>query len=191
MCLHLFNVNAPIRNAVYLEQATSGQEQQASLTSCLVMKSFILPSQHRASTSQERRATSNETSLSGFADQAIKVSDRKAARNSPAYAAEADQATEVTYRKAALKPHLPMQPIPKRVGSSEVNIMASRGRCGLNPASLSAFKAAIPPTTPSVPSYIPASGIASVCEPVTTAPVRHRIPRVAGHENPSSTAAAA
>ena len=66
--------------------------------------------------------------------------------------------------------HLPMHPRPKRVGSSLVNMSASMGLSGLKPASLRAFNAAMPPITPSVPSYAPAKGIASACEPVTTAP---------------------
>ena len=64
--------------------------------------------------------------------------------------------------------HLPMQPSPKRVGSSEVNIMTSMGRSGTKPVSLSALTAAMAPMTPSVPSYMPDSGIASQWEPVTT-----------------------
>ena len=66
--------------------------------------------------------------------------------------------------------HLPMHPNPKRVGSSEVNIIASMGCFGWKPASLRARRAAMAPTTPSVPSYMPARGMASVCEPVTIAP---------------------
>lgn len=64
-----------------------------------------------------------------------------------------------------------MQPRPKRVGSSLVNMRTSMGARGRKPARRSAATAAIGPMTPSVPSYAPARGIASACEPVTTAPV--------------------
>ena len=61
-----------------------------------------------------------------------------------------------------------MQPRPKRVGSSEVNIRTSMLRLGTKPLALRPFTAAMAPITPRVPSYAPASGIASQCDPVTT-----------------------
>ena len=67
-------------------------------------------------------------------------------------------------------PHLPMQPRPNLVGSSEVNMRTSMGLAGLNPADCSPLTAAMAPMTPSVPSYAPAKGMASQWEPVTTAP---------------------
>jgi len=48
--------------------------------------------------------------------------------------------------------------------------MASMGLRGLKPASFSALRAATAPTTPRVPSYIPAKGMASVWDPDSTAP---------------------
>ena len=63
-----------------------------------------------------------------------------------------------------------MQPRPKRVGSSEVKNRASMECLGLKPASWRALMAAIAPTTPRVPSYMPDFGMASQCDPVTTAP---------------------
>ncbi len=62
-----------------------------------------------------------------------------------------------------------MHPIPNRVGSSDVNIKSSMARFGRSPLVLIARSASSPPITPTVPSYIPANGIASVCEPVPTA----------------------
>mmetsp|Transcript_30760 Transcript_30760/g.86956 ORF Transcript_30760/g.86956 Transcript_30760/m.86956 type:complete len:238 (+) Transcript_30760:1100-1813(+) len=67
-------------------------------------------------------------------------------------------------------PRLPMQPSPKRVGSSEVNIITSRDFLGLNPTRLRDARASMPPRTPSTPSYIPASGMASQWEPVRMEP---------------------
>lgn len=75
--------------------------------------------------------------------------------------------------------HLLMQPSPKRVGSSDVKKMTSMGRCGLKPLSARALRAAIPPITPRVPSYAPARGMASQCDPVITAaaPSLHAVRR--------------
>ena len=64
---------------------------------------------------------------------------------------------------------LPRQPMPKRVGSSEVNMTSSMERRGRRPLRFSARIASRPPSTPTVPSYMPACGIASMCEPVATA----------------------
>ena len=74
--------------------------------------------------------------------------------------------------KAALERevNLPEQPSAKRVGSSLVNMMTSMPCRGRKPAACNACSAAMPPITPSVPSYAPASGMASVCEPVCTWP---------------------
>ena len=69
--------------------------------------------------------------------------------------------------------NLPEQPSANRVGSSLVNIITSMSRCGRKPAACNACSAAIPPITPSVPSYAPARGMASVCEPVWTLPTAH------------------
>ena len=63
----------------------------------------------------------------------------------------------------------PMQPMPKRVGSSEVNMTSSMERRGWRPLRLRARMASRPPRTPTVPSYMPAWGMASVWEPVATA----------------------
>lgn len=66
---------------------------------------------------------------------------------------------------------LPMQPRPNRVGSSEVNMTASIDLIGSYPANFRDFRAAIAPTTPTVPSYIPARGMASVWDPEAIIPV--------------------
>ena len=63
--------------------------------------------------------------------------------------------------------------MPKRVGSSEVNITMSMVRRGVKPAFFKARAAAMPPSTPTTPSYLPAWGMASQCEPV---PMRPRKP---------------
>ena len=63
-----------------------------------------------------------------------------------------------------------MQPRPKRVGSSEVKKSASMDFSGLKPDSCRALMAAMGPTTPRVPSYMPALGMASQWDPDTTAP---------------------
>lgn len=54
-----------------------------------------------------------------------------------------------------------MHPNPKRVGSSDVKNSTSMGLLGLKPAFCSPFTAAMPPNTPTVPSYMPAWGMAS------------------------------
>ena len=61
------------------------------------------------------------------------------------------------------------QPMPKRVGSSAQNEISSIDRCGRKPALCNARIASSPPSTPTVPSYAPAFGIASMCDPVATA----------------------
>ena len=63
---------------------------------------------------------------------------------------------------------LPRQPSPKRVGSSAVKLMSSTGRRGRTPAARSARIASSPPSTPTTPSKRPASGMASMWEPVAT-----------------------
>ena len=55
------------------------------------------------------------------------------------------------------------------MGSSDVNIIISILRFGLKPLSFSKRMASIAPITPTVPSYFPDCGMASVCEPVATA----------------------
>ena len=52
--------------------------------------------------------------------------------------------------------YLPMHPKPKRVGSSDVKNRTSIGLLGLNLACCKPFTAAMAPTTPKVPSYMPA-----------------------------------
>ena len=64
---------------------------------------------------------------------------------------------------------LPRQPTPKRVGSSDVNRINSSDRRGQKPDRLSARNASIAPSTPTVPSNLPAFGMASMCDPVATA----------------------
>ena len=59
--------------------------------------------------------------------------------------------------------------MPKRVGSSEVSWMSSMDRRGRRPLRFKARMASSPPITPTVPSYMPAWGMASMCEPVATA----------------------
>ena len=59
--------------------------------------------------------------------------------------------------------------MPKRVGSSDVNISSSIDRRGRRPDACSARIASSAPSTPTVPSYMPALGMASMCEPVQTA----------------------
>ena len=63
----------------------------------------------------------------------------------------------------------PRQPMPKRVGSSAVNMISSMLRVGWWPISRSERMASSPPNTPTTPSYFPALGMASVCDPVATA----------------------
>jgi hypothetical protein len=71
----------------------------------------------------------------------------------------------------------PMQERPKRVGSSAVVETTKRSRCGTHPAPRNAFTAAIPPSTPTVPSYAPDKGMASMWEPVATVPRSGFVPR--------------
>ena len=52
--------------------------------------------------------------------------------------------------------------------------MTSMGRAGTKPVPLSALTAAMAPMTPSVPSYMPDSGMASQWEPVTTGAAQAR-----------------
>ena len=70
-----------------------------------------------------------------------------------------------------------MQPMPKRVGSSEVKTRSSMERRGVKPDSLRERMASRPPRTPTVPSYMPAWGMASVWEPV---PMAGRVGSVPG-----------
>ena len=56
----------------------------------------------------------------------------------------------------------PKQPIPNRVGSSAVNIIASIDRRGVYLLRFNAFIASMAPITPTVPSNRPDSGIASI-----------------------------
>ena len=55
------------------------------------------------------------------------------------------------------------------MGSSAVNMMSSMERRGRTPAARSDRIASRPPSTPTTPSKRPASGMASMCEPVATA----------------------
>ena len=59
--------------------------------------------------------------------------------------------------------------MPNRVGSSDVNSTSSMLRRGTKPSACSATIASSAPSTPTVPSYMPAFGIASMCDPVATA----------------------
>src|SRR5215467_10444789 len=63
---------------------------------------------------------------------------------------------------------LPKHPMPKRVGSSEVNTSNSMECFGRKPERRNARMASRPPNTPTMPSYLPALGMASMCEPVPT-----------------------
>ena len=62
----------------------------------------------------------------------------------------------------------PRHPIPNRVGSSAVKISSSIECLGRNPLRCNARIASKPPSTPTTPSYFPAFGMASMCEPVPT-----------------------
>ena len=57
---------------------------------------------------------------------------------------------------------LPRQPIPKRVGSSDVNMSNSIECFGRKPQRCNERIASSPPSTPTTPSYFPALGIASM-----------------------------
>ena len=64
---------------------------------------------------------------------------------------------------------LPRQPMPKRVGSSAVKTIEFEGGLRLEAAASAATgRPRCAPRTPTTPSYLPALGMASMCEPVAT-----------------------
>jgi hypothetical protein len=63
----------------------------------------------------------------------------------------------------------PVSAVGKRTPSSSPKAITSIATGRRSPARLSASTAAMPASTPRLPSYLPASATVSMCEPISTA----------------------